>query len=80
MTTVPKRDDAIANTSILALADKTAANTPTRNRRPAGTRPDATGLGATDPISTSSKVVAIACTTVYIAFLYYVKYKIDIIE
>jgi hypothetical protein len=75
MTTSPKRDDALASTSPLALADKTAANTPTRNRRP-----DATGLVATDPISTSSKVVAIACTAVYMPFLYYVKYKIDIIE
>jgi len=33
-----------------------------------------------DPISTSLKVVAIARTPVYMSFLYYVKYKIDIIE
>jgi hypothetical protein len=64
----------------LALADKTAANTPTRNRRPAGTRPDATGLGAMDSISTSLKVVAIAYAAVYMAFPQYVKYKIDILE
>jgi hypothetical protein len=64
----------------LALADKTAASTPTRNRRPAGTRPDSTGLGATDPISTSSKVVAIACTAVYMSFPYYVKYKLHLLE
>ena len=35
---------------------------------------------ATDPISTSLKVVATARTPVYMSFLYYVKYKIDIIE
>jgi hypothetical protein len=74
------RDDEIASTSALALADKTAASTPTRNRSPAGTRPETTGLGAIDPISTSSKVVAIARTPVYMSFLHYVKYKIDIIE
>jgi hypothetical protein len=39
-----------------------------------------TALGATDPISTSLKVVAIALIAVYMPFLYYVKYKIDIIE
>jgi hypothetical protein len=80
MTTAHKKDDAIASTSALAPADKTAASTPTPNRRPAETRPDATGLEATDPISTSSKVVAIACTTVYMAFLYYVKYIFHLLE
>jgi hypothetical protein len=64
----------------VAPADKTAASTPTRNRRLAGTRPDATRLVAMDLISTSLKVVAIARTPVYMSFLYYVKYKIDIIE
>jgi hypothetical protein len=70
----------MASTSVLALADKAAASTPTRKRRPAGTRPDATGLGAMDSISTSLKVVAIAYAGVYMAFLQYVKYKLDLLD
>jgi hypothetical protein len=37
-------------------------------------------LGAILSISTSLKVVAIACTAVYMAFLHYVKYKFDLLE
>src|ERR671911_402373 len=74
------RANSTGHTGAHDLAKQPAASTPTRNRRPAGPRPDATELGATNPISTSSKVVAIACTAVYMSFPYYVKYKLHLLE
>src|SRR5829696_2979901 len=46
LTTGPKRDDAIASTSALTLADKAAASVPARKRRTAGRRSEVTVLGA----------------------------------
>src|ERR671916_3441715 len=80
MTTGPKRDDAPASTTTLALADRRVASAPTRKRGPARTRFNLELSGAVPSMTTSSKIVVAASKAVYIRIPQFVKYKLNLID